>query len=204
MPLSIDKDKFYKSLNEKAKAIANENIARLMAINARVLILDRVQQRGLDEKESPFKPYSQKPFSIPYAAFLNDKKYAFNQSALNKVRRLLKKKRGISAQLGTDEVELFKRKDVLYIVFGGGYKQFRELAGRQTNKVDMTFTSQMLNDFQVIPGSDNAWLLGFRNPTAAKKYAGNKILRGNFLRLSQNELEKLRSFALDEIKRLLS
>lgn len=185
------------------KRLEADKLSRIVAFTARALILNRVQQRGLDSNEVPFKPYSKRPFAIPYATFINDNKFAFNQTALARVKRLLAKRRAIPYSLSDDEVELFTaRGGTLYIVFGGGYEQFRRLAGRQTKKVDMTFTSQMLNDFNLVPLGQN-WGLGFSNVFNARKYASNVRRRGQFLILSSNEIVKIQKTIRDEVARLL-
>lgn len=186
-----------------ARNLTDDKIARTVALSSRALILNRVQQRGQNSKNVSFKPYSTRPFSVPYAAFLRDNKYALNKQAITQVRRLLARPRLLPHSLSDDEIELFKGKDgVLYIVFGGGYKQFRKLAGRQTARVDMTLTGQMLNDFNVIP-LGRKWGLGFSNILNAKKYAQNINRRGQFLILSDNELLQIRDVFIDELNRII-
>lgn len=192
-------------LLELFKKLQADQLARTAALTSRALILDRVQQRGRNSAEQRFKPYSTRPFAISYVAFLNSKQYAFNKKAIAAVNRLLKKPRLLPHSLSSDEVEIFTTKEgVRYIVFGGGYKQFRELAGRQTNHVDMTFTSQMLSDFSVLPNGSNSWGLGFNNLFSLKKYQSNVKKRGEFLILSTNEIVQMRNVIQSEVSRIIN
>lgn len=186
-----------------ARNLTDDKLARIVALSSRAIILDRVQHKGRNSKNVTFKPYSTRPFSIPYAAFLRDNKYALNKQAIAQVRRLLARPRLLPHSLSDDEVELFKGKDgVLYIVFGGGYAQFRRLAGRQTVRVDMTFSGQMLNDFNVVP-LGRKWGLAFSNILNAKKYAQNVKRRGEFLILAENELLQIRDVFINELNRII-
>ncbi len=185
-----------------AKRLTEDKIARTLALTGRALVLDRVQQRGLNSKEVPFLPYSKRPFAMPYAAFVNS--YVANKRAITAVKRLLTRRRAIPYALSDDEVELFKIKDgTLYIIFGGGYEQFRRLVGRQTKRVDMTLTGQMLNDYNILPVG-KSWGAGFRNPLNVKKYRYNVKRRGEFLILSDKEIKKLREVYIFELNRIIN
>ena len=77
----------------------------------------------------------------------------------------------------------------------GGYKQFRELHGRQTGFVDFTFTGRMWNNIKLV--SDRAELnsgVAVIKPTEdiqKKKLSGNTEKRGDILALSKAEEQRL-------------
>jgi hypothetical protein len=77
----------------------------------------------------------------------------------------------------------------------GGYKQFRELHGRQTGFVDFVFTGRMWNNIKLVSdqGELNSGVAVIR-PTEElqkKKLAGNTERRGDILALSKAEEQRL-------------
>ena len=57
------------------------------------------------------------------------------------------------------------------LMLQGGYKEIRELEGRETNKVDLTRTRKLFKDFSIGTNGKN-WLVGF------KSEYGDKVSRG--------------------------
>ena len=77
----------------------------------------------------------------------------------------------------------------------GGYKEFRELHGRQTGFVDFAFSGKMWANINVVSGDDEHKIGRARISTLSeeemKKLAGNTERKGVILDLSSDETYKL-------------
>ena len=76
-------------------------------------------------------------------------------------------------------------KNIRLSELAGGYKEFRELHGRQTNFVDFAFSGRMWADVRVVSGDDEHKLGRARISTLSeeqmKKLAGNTERKGTIL-----------------------
>ena len=149
-----------------------------MAMTALTMIKDRVIEKGENAKGAKYKPYSTSAMLVGCKSM--------NQSVCNKV---FGKEKNKSLQWVTVNGKHLA-------VLPGGYKQFRELHGRQTNHVDFSFSNMMWNDINVI--SNNAQhqqgvaVIGARQDIEKKKLAGNTARRGDILDLSEKEIDELK------------
>lgn len=92
--------------------------------------------------------------------------------------------------------------------FKGGYKEFRQLQGRQTAFVDLRLSGSLENSIQLVKDGENAILIAITNEAEAKKARGNeKRFSKVIFSLSESEKktfsEALLSGAEKVIKRAL-
>ena len=77
----------------------------------------------------------------------------------------------------------------------GGYKQFRDIHGRQTGFVDFSFSNRMWANIKVVstPSEHNSGIarIAATTPEDEKKLAGNTKRRGHILKLSKSEITYL-------------
>ena len=159
-----------------------------IAAEALTMIKQRVQQTGTNAKGSKYAPYSTSKMLTNCSTM--------TLSACSKIA-------------GSKE----KRKELGWVTINGhrlfnlpgGYKQFRELHGRQTNFVDFSFTNAMWNDINVISkDSDHkrgVAIIGAKQEMEKKKLSGNTKRRGDILDLSPKEIYKLyQTYNLNSIK----
>ena len=87
----------------------------------------------------------------------------------------------------------------------GGYKQLREMQGRQTNHVDFSYTGRMWGDINVVSsaGDHNKGIamIGAKTEEGNDILAGNTEKRGDILDLSKSEIADIAlAYNLDTIK----
>ena len=159
-----------------------------LGIEALTMIKKRVIETGVDAKGSKYKPYSTK-------AMLT------NCSALT------------SSACSTIAGSKDKRRDLNWVTIkghrlfnlSGGYKQFREIQGRQTTHVDFSFNNDMWNDINLISKAgqhkQGIAVIGARDGHQKKVLAGNTDRRGDILDLSIKEIDYLRDeYNLETLK----
>jgi hypothetical protein len=147
------------------------------------LLKQRVQEEGKDAKGKQFDPYSTTPTLTNCSAM--------NTSACSRIAGSKTKRRELSwvtLERGGKMVKLFE--------LPGGYKQFKELHGRQTGHVDFTFTGRMWNNIGIVSnaGDHNAGtvIIGAKTEEDKKKLEGNTKRKGEILDLSQSEIDTLK------------
>ena len=154
------------------------NVMVKMASEALALNKQRVQETGKNAKGESFDKYSTKPM---LSGSKNMTKSAFNSIAGSKKKRAELDWRTVNGH------SLF--------VIPGGYKQFRELHGRQTGFVDFTLSGRMWNNIKLV--SDRAELnsgvavIQATEELQKKKLEGNTKRRGEILGLSKSEEQRL-------------
>lgn len=162
------------------QAGAHAEVMVKLAISALTLIKERVQETGVNAKGQKYKPYSTKPMLIGSKSFLQK---AAAQSVFGS-----KEKR--------KNLEWRKVKGHSLAILPGGYKQLRELQGRQTDHVDFSVTNSMWNDINVISKSTDhvkgVAIIGAKQDKEKKKLEGNTKRRGDILDLNQKEIEDLK------------
>lgn len=156
-------------LSKKLKQAADEleveipNILLEQEITAKSLVQDRVQETGKDAKGGQLGDYSTK--KIPAFFFIGKGKKATD----NKLRKLAREKKNIS------------------------YSDFRQLDGKQSAYVDLTFTGQMWRQTGLvqkqITNKKSVIVIGQTTERSEKVADYNTIRYGNFLELSESEVE---------------
>jgi hypothetical protein len=160
-----------------------------MALNALTMIAKRVTEKGVNAEGQKYKPYSTKPILTGRKAFV--KKSAFDSLLSSRKKR--------------SEADWRTVKGHHLLVLSGGYKQFRELQGRQTAFVDFTFTGGMWKDINVVSKTSDhekgIAIIGARNAKYKDILSGNTKRKGDILDLSHQEIEKLKeSYNLNVLK----
>ena len=157
---------------------AHGDIMVKMASEALTLNKQRVQESGKNAKGESFDKYSTKPM---LSGSKNMTRSAFSSIAGSKKKRA--------------ELDWVKVKGHSLFVIPGGYKQFRELHGRQSAFVDFTMSGRMWNNVKLV--SDRAELnsgvavIKATEDLQKKKLAGNTERRGEILGLSKEEEQRL-------------
>jgi hypothetical protein len=141
-----------------------------VANDALALIRRRVQQEGKDAQNNPYAPYSTKPM---LSGSKNMNLSAFNSIAGSKSKRRELKWVTINGN------RLFE--------IEGGYKQFRELHGRQTGYVDFTFSGRMMGNVGLEQESNNVVIVRAKAEEERLKMEGNVARRGKILDCSEQE-----------------
>lgn len=143
------------------------------------LIRDRTA-KGKDKDGLPFKEYSKRPFTIPYA---NATKAA--------IKQLVKEGKAV----------LFMRNGKKMALIKTGYLDYKQLVYKNTGydgTVNLMLTGRMMQDLNVIQLYNNRIVIGFNNAEMAQR-AGFNAMRGReFLGLSNADLNDVR------LKELLS
>lgn len=195
-------------LNERLNGLANDlNTGQLgqcmtmLSTDALALIKKRVQGEGKGTDGQSFKPYSTKPMLVSRSGMLTS---AYSKIAGSKAKRKQLKwvtvggSGGLSGYLSVSSGKsgmTNKGKGTKLFELPGGYKQYRELAGRQTGFVDFTFTGRMWNNIKLV--SDQGELdtgtavIKATESIQQKKLSGLTEKRGEILGLSKPEIEIL-------------
>jgi hypothetical protein len=163
-----------KTLNSTKELIADQlklfqqlgdadRIVKTSLLDSLAMIKNRIQQRGQKSDGSQIGKYSE--------ATLNFKGITgrFGGIANKKQSKARLKEFG-----DTDE-------------FYGGYKEFRESLGRQTEFVDLTLSGETIGAFTVIPISSDSFGLGFNNAEAAKIAEAQEKKYGEVYSLTDDE-----------------
>jgi hypothetical protein len=154
------------------------NIMIKMANEALILNRQRVTEQGKDDEGASYKAYSKDPMLAGRTGMTTS---AYSSIAGSKKKR--------------KELDWVTVKGHKLFELPGGYKQFRELHGRQTGFVDFVFTGRMWNNIKLVSdqGELNSGVAVIR-PTEElqkKKLAGNTERRGDILALSKAEEQRL-------------
>lgn len=150
-----------------------------LGVVALSLIKQRVQESGTDAEGKKYSPYSTRPI-LANRAGMNVN--AYNQIAGSKQKR--KELKWVTI----DGHKLFE--------VPGGYKQYRELHGRQTGFVDFSFSGRMWANVALIssPADHNSGMavIGAKNTETNDILEGNTKRRGDILDLSKEEINELK------------
>lgn len=86
--------------------------------------------------------------------------------------------------------------------FSGGYKQFRQKLGRQTEFVDLTLTGDLFRGF-VVELDGRGYVIGFI-ATEAGKAKGIEKKYGTVFQLTKEELELVEKAIIDDVKTIIN
>lgn len=162
-----------------AESVSEFGVVMLqVAQSANTLMKQRIVETGVDAEGKPFAPYSTKPM------LANCKSKYMSAAVCNQLA-------------GTPE----KRKELKWVTVNnkklfeidGGYKEFRELHGRQTNHVDFNWTGEMWANVQVVSSEDEHRTglarISTLSETENDKLSGNTDRRGEILMLNDSEVK---------------
>jgi len=154
------------------------NVMLQVAQSANAMIKDRVIKTGQNAEGEQFDPYSTTPMLTNCSQMTQA---ACQKKTGSKAKR--KELKWVTLKRGGKSVRLFE--------LAGGYKEFRELHGRQTGFVDFAFSGKMWANINVVSGDDEHKIGRARISTLSeeemKKLAGNTERKGEILNLSQEE-----------------
>lgn len=183
------------------KAFADEWQAELsllileMGMTGVAMMKNRILQSGMNADNQRFDPYSITPMLTNCSSMTKD---ACAKVAGSKEKR--KKLNWVTLKRGGRNIRLFE--------LAGGYKEFRELHGRQTGFVDFAFSGRMWSDVQIIEtkfGKNTATaVIGTLTDEQNKKLEGNTMRKGDILELSDEEIAKLGEIVTRRIDSLLA
>jgi len=171
-----------KKLDKIVKDVTNNHNGTVMVsigIEALTLLRKRVQETGINAEGQKYKPYSTKPTLVGCKTFV--RKSACTSLLGSKPKR--------------KELEWRTVNGHRLAILPGGYKQIRELQGRQTAHVDFSVTNDMWNDINVISKQTDHQkgiaIIGAKKEEEKKKLEGNTKRRGDILDLSRKEQDEL-------------
>jgi hypothetical protein len=158
---------------------------------ARRWIYFRITETGLDSEGREYKSYSTKDMLVGCKTFRAKDCTSFFSSPSIEWKSLRKK--GVQKPA---KGEHNKKDDYWRLaVLKGGYKQLRDLSGKQSDHVDFFFSGRMWQDINIISTYDEAnqgvVRIGARKEEEKVKLSGNTARRGEILKLSQPELREL-------------
>jgi hypothetical protein len=176
----------YIELSKRLQSLSNDmDVGRLGNLMAQIggdslaLIRRRVQESGKNAEGSDFPAYSTKPM-------LAGRKTFKTQAAFNKVAGSKKKR---------SELEWVKKGGKSLFILDGGYKELRELHGRQTGFVDFTWSGNMWNNIKVTSNrgelDSGVAVIKATLPEEQKKLSGLTKRKGEILKLSKEEIYML-------------
>ena len=158
------------------------NVMIEVASWANTMIKDRIIKTGQNAEGEMFDPYSTTPMLANKSGMTES---AYNKKAGSKAKR--KELKWVTLQRGGKNIRLFE--------LAGGYKEFRELHGRQTGFVDFAFSGKMWANINVVSGDDEHKMGRARISTLSeeemKKLAGNTERKGTILDVSETEINTL-------------
>ena len=176
-PQELDRS-YTKTLSDMSSHPRGE-VMNSLGIVALVLIKQRVQEKGEDAGGQKYAPYSTRPMLA--------NRSGMNVSAYNKVAGSKDKRKELK-WVTIDGHKLFE--------VPGGYKQYRELHGRQTGFVDFSFSGRMWSNVALIssPVDHNSGvaIIGAKNTETNDILEGNTKRRGDILDLSDKEIDELK------------
>ena len=173
---------YNKKLGEVINDLKGDYNAKIMlgiGIEAIRMIKTRVIETGINAEGAKFKGYSTKPMLVGCKPLPKDKCAMIFGS---------KQKR--------KELEWRTVNGHRLAILPGGYKQWRQIYGVQTDHVDFSVTNNMWNDINIISKQgdhqNGVAIIGAKQEIEKKKLAGNTKRRGDILDLNAKEIEDLK------------
>lgn len=172
-------DKSYTRVISDMQGNPNGENMKSLGTTALILIRARIQEKGIDAEGLKYAPYSTNPMLA--------NRGSMNVSAYNTIAGSKDKRRNLKWST-IDGHKLFE--------IPGGYKQFRELHGRQTGFVDFSFSGRMWANISLISNAQDhisgTAIIGAKNTDTNDILEGNTKRRGDILDLSKSEIEELK------------
>ena len=157
-------------------------------------IRTRVIETGVNPKGQKYAPYSIEPMLANCSSMTTS---ACSKVTGSKAKR--KELKWVTIKRGEKAIRLFE--------LPGGYKQYRDIHGRQTDHVGFSFTNRMWNNIKLTSeGSEHnrgIARIGATEEKEQKKLTGNTERRGEILMLSPKELTEISGYFNSEIDKIL-
>lgn len=178
------------SLKNIKKHIIDNVLMKNIGLRAVMIIRRRTADgKFLSGSES----YSEKPFVMPLGA--------------------ASKMLGAKLMKNEDDAQIFTASSgAKWVLIKGGYKRYRDLAGRQTAKVDLNWSGRMMRNLGIIPGTTTPreTQVGFTSAEEKQKAlwhntlgAGKGKTKREFMGFTTDEYNSLVQFAGEEIAKKL-
>ncbi len=169
-------------LRQKISTLQNSVVDRMMvmrAANAGVAIIRERTTSGkfLEGSSAGAEQYSAKPFARPLGGLTRNTTKALLASG--------------------SEIFTSKNKST-WIVVAGGYKRFRELAGKDSSHVSLTWTGRMLRNLGIISADDTGAVISEKDADMKKLATYHQVSGAG----KSRRLHKFIGFTADEQVRL--
>lgn len=167
-----------------------------IGVEAMNMIKDRITKTGIDADGQKYKPYSTKPILVGAKSFTGKPSAADGYLSRKKTAwRTIGGSSGYAAYLSASAGNKTSDKGVHLAILPGGYKQLRELQGRQTAFVDFSMSGSMWKDIDIISKQNEhqkgVVIIGAKDEDEKKKLEGNTKRKGDILDLSKKEQDEL-------------
>lgn len=178
----IELDRRFDNVVRDMQSTGYGNIMASIASNALVTIRARVQEQGIDAEGKKFREYSKDPMLANCSSMTSG---ACGQIAGSKEKR--RELKWVTLKRAGKNIKLFE--------LPGGYKQYRDMHGRQTDHVDFTFNGRMWANIKVkgLVSEMNSGVarIGATEDKVNDILAGNTERRGDILKLSHDEIKDI-------------
>lgn len=178
----------FEELDKKFDSFVSDSVNQLGATmvilggEALMAIRKRVQETGTNAEGSKYAPYSTEPMLANCSRMTGS---ACSAIASSKEKR--KELKWVTLKRGEKNIKLFELPQ--------GYKQYRELHGRQTAFVDFAFTNNMWNNIKIVSNNSEhdkgVVRIAATTDEDKKKLEGNTKRRGDILKLSKSEIDSI-------------
>jgi hypothetical protein len=158
------------------KLINGDKLLREAALDAIALISHRVQQEGKKTDGSQMK--SEK-----------NNIYAHKN---NKTGKIFSKRKRTTTRV------------ILSTPYSEEYARERVKKGLEINKVDLTFSGDMMGDFIVAPEGKTGYVIGFRGQHSSDKADWNERLFGTIFQLSDSEASLIQGKVTGKINEIIN
>lgn len=91
-----------------------------------------------------------------------------------------------------------------YNAYSYGYGKKRNKEGYQTEKIDLTFSGDMMGDFLPAPEDKTSYVVGFRGKTASDKADWNERRFGKIFELSKAESDLIGGIISKKVNEILN
>lgn len=183
-----------KNIQQDLDNLVENVLLKRLANGALALIRRRTLQGEFKEGD---QQYSAKPFAMPIGG-------------LTKMlqKRIVAQGKGTRNRAPDPNFQLFTSKSGnLWVIVKLGYKKIRELAGKESDHVTMTWTGRMLRNLGVINMTRNSAEIGFTSQDEEQKAIWHNIMGAGrsrkkhvFMYLTEKEVDKLLSDVLKNVK----
>ncbi len=200
--VTINTDALTKDLKEKFEGLTNpqgvirDKLLRGIAVNMGGEIRRRIHVDGLKTDGTDIGKYND---TDPIYVNPKDSPRSFKPEGKPRKTGVFKS----GKKKGQDRFEGNKKNKTRYFE---SYKSFRDYVGVQTNKVNLSLSAGMENDFKAVADdpikTNTGYGLGFTNPINALKAEGQEERYGEIYSLTEIEKDQVRLLAEDFIQSL--
>ncbi len=200
--VTINTDALTKDLKEKFEGLTNpqgvirDKLLRGIAVNMGGEIRRRIHVDGLKTDGTDIGKYND---TDPIYVNPKDSPRSFKPEGKPRKTGVFKS----GKKKGQDRFEGNKKNKTKYFE---SYKSFRDYVGVQTNKVNLSLSAEMENDFKAVADdpikTNTGYGLGFTNPINALKAEGQEERYGEIYSLTEIEKDQVRLLAEDFIQSL--